>query len=86
MKYVIYISHSMNHKHVNKNPVRPIIKVKPYQKLDIDEEESAKDLPHLQNCRKIHYLTNLLNLQRILYQLKHLKFLQSSAHPDVINI
>ena len=33
----------MTHKHVNKNPIRPIIKVKPYQKLDIDEGESTKD-------------------------------------------
>ena len=43
MRYVIYTLYYMNNKHVNKNPVRPIIKVKPYQKLDIDDGESAKD-------------------------------------------
>ena len=52
MKYVIFNGHSMTHKHVNKSPVRPIFKACPYQKLDIDEGESAKDersLTHLQN-------------------------------------
>ena len=33
----------MTPKQLNKNPVRPIIKVKPHQKLVIDERESAKD-------------------------------------------
>ena len=42
MKYVIYNEHPMTPKQLNKNPVRPIINVKPYQKLDIDEGESAK--------------------------------------------
>ena len=31
----------MTNKQWNKNPIRPIIKVKPYQKLDIDEGEST---------------------------------------------
>ena len=43
MKYVIYILHSMTHKHVNKNPIRPIIKVIPYHKHHTDEGESAKN-------------------------------------------
>ena len=43
MKYVIFTLHSLNNKPVNKNPIRPTIKVKPHQKLDTDEGESAKD-------------------------------------------
>ena len=33
----------MTPKQLKKNPIRPIIKVKPYQKLDTDEGESVKD-------------------------------------------
>ena len=35
--------HSMTPKQLKKNPIEPIIKVKPHQKLDTDEGESAKD-------------------------------------------
>ena len=42
-KYLICNGHSMTPKQLNKNPIRPIIKVIPYQKLDKDEGESAKD-------------------------------------------
>ena len=43
IKYVIHNGHSMTPKQLKKNPIRPIIKVKPYQKLDTDEGESVKD-------------------------------------------
>ena len=33
----------MTPQQLTKNPSRPIIKVKPYQKLDIDEGQSVKD-------------------------------------------
>ena len=44
MKYVIYNGHSMTHKHVNKNTVRPIIKANPYQEHDTDEGESQANI------------------------------------------
>ena len=43
MKYVTYILYYMNIRHVNKNPVRTIMKTYPYEELDIDEGESVKD-------------------------------------------
>ena len=43
IKYVIHNKHSMTPKQSKKNPIEPIIKVKPHQKLDTDEGESAKD-------------------------------------------
>ena len=42
MKYVIYNGHAWTPKQLNKNPVRPIIKVIPYHKHHIDEGESTK--------------------------------------------
>ena len=41
MKHVIHNGHTMTHKHVNKNPVRPITKANPPHKHDTDERESA---------------------------------------------
>ena len=41
MKYVIYNGHTITHKHVNKNPVRPFTKANPYHKHHIGEGESA---------------------------------------------
>ena len=43
MKYVIYNGHAWTPKQLNKNPIRPIIEVKPYHKHDIEEGESSKD-------------------------------------------
>ena len=39
MKYVIYNRHTMTHKHVDKNPVRPITKTHPNHKHDTNEGE-----------------------------------------------
>ena len=41
MKYVIYNGHTVTHKKLDKNPVRPIIKANPHHKHHIDEGESA---------------------------------------------
>ena len=41
IKCVIYNRHAMTHKHVEKNPVRPITKTHPNQKLDTNEGGSA---------------------------------------------
>ena len=41
MKYVIYNGHAMTHKHVDKSPVRPIIKANPHHKHHTDGGESG---------------------------------------------
>ena len=61
MKYLIYNLYYMNHKHVNKNHIRPMIKVIPHQKHHIDEGESTKD----EEEKKILHLIQLLKLQKI---------------------
>ena len=82
MRIAIYNGHTMTHKHVNKNPARPIIKTCPYHKLHTDEGES----PHLQDCQKFQYLTHLQDLQRIQDQLNHLTFLLSLTNPHAMKL
>ena len=41
MKYVFYNGHAMTHKHMDKNPVRPITKGNPNHRLDTDGGESG---------------------------------------------
>ena len=41
MKYVIYSGHAMTHKHVDKNPIRPITKATPHCKHHTDGGESG---------------------------------------------
>ena len=41
MKCVIYNGHTVTHKHVDKNPVRPITKANPHYKHHTDEGESG---------------------------------------------
>ena len=43
IKYVIHNKHSMTPRQLKKNPIEPIIKVKPHQTFDTDEGESIKD-------------------------------------------
>ena len=72
----------MTPKQLNKNPIEPIINVKPYQMLDIDEGEFARDEGQSttsKNCQKSQYLMYLLNLWRRKNQWIHLKLLK---HPS----
>ena len=43
MKYVLVTLHKMTPEQLKMNPIKPIIKVNIYQKLDIDEGECTKD-------------------------------------------
>ena len=68
IKYVIHNKPSMTPKQLKKKAIKQIIKIKPHEKLDIDEGESIemkRSVPHLQNCqKKILHLTHLLKLEK----------------------